>query len=116
MFTNYSDLKNNVEGAYEALKYCIKHGVCISGEVVQWLVDNHSELIVDEVYDDFGDSGRWSINKSYILKIDDEHYRCWEEVGLTEMQPNDWWDQTFEKVVLREVRVDMWLTEGEASY
>ena len=76
-------------------------------------IDNYPGLIADEVYDDFEDSGRWSIGKAYILKIDDDYYRVWEEVGLTEMQPNDWWDQTPQKMVQRERMITEWITVEE---
>lgn len=113
MFDRYGDLRNNVPGAYQALLYSITHNVCIKGDCVEWLIDNHPELIVDEIYDDFNDSSRWSIGKAYILALDDGFYRCWEEVGLTEMQGNEWWDQTFEPVHTKEVTVTAWMTDEE---
>lgn len=113
LFDRYEDLRNKVPGAIQALKYCFTHGVCISGACVGWFIDNFPELIVDEIYDDFGDSGRWSIGKAYILNIDGEYYRCWEEVGLTEMQENMWWDQTLEPVHQKEVTVTAWMTDEE---
>lgn len=112
-FDRYDDLRNKVPGAYEALIYCITHEVCIKGDCVEWLIDNCPDLIVDEVYDDFEDSGRWSIGKSYIIALDDGFYRCWEEVGLTEMQPNEWWDQTFQPVHTKEVTIAVWATDEE---
>ena len=87
--------------------------VCIKGECIEWLVDNHPELVSDEVYDDFDDSGRWSIGKAYILALDEGFFRCWEEVGLTEMQPNEWWDQTCEPVHMKEVTISTWVTDEE---
>lgn len=113
LFDRYDDLRNNVPDACQALLYCITHDVCIKGDCVEWLVDNHPELVVDEVYDDFESSGRWSIGKSYILALDEGFYRCWEEVGLTEMQPNEWWDQTLEPVHMKEITISTWVTEEE---
>ena len=80
----------------------------ISRDVVEWLLGHHEDLIVDEGYDDFEDSTRWSIGKYYIIVIDDEAYRFWEWVGLTEMQPNEIFDQTFELVIQRTVSVAQW--------
>lgn len=116
LFNRYNDLRDCVPGAFQALKYCIRHNVCISGQCVEWLVENHPELIVDEVYDDFEGRSRWFIAKAYILNIDDEWYRCWEEVGLTENQPNEWLDQTLEKVVQKEITVTAWIAEEEEFF
>ena len=113
IFNRYNDLCNDMPGAYQALLHCIKHGVCVSGDCVAWLIQNHDELVVDEIYEDFEDSGRWSIGKAYIIALDDGFYRCWEEVGLTEMQPNDWWDQTFKKVEQREYTAVGWFNHDE---
>lgn len=102
---------NYENGGIELFKYCVKHGICISAEVVEDFIDNNYELIEDEGYEDFADSNCWTIGKYYIINIDGDHYRCWEEAGLTEMQSNEWYDQTFEKVGLRKKVT----TEWEAS-
>ena len=108
MFNMSDELRNGDARAFEALKHCIKVGVTISGEVAKWLVCENEELIIDEGYDDFDDATRWSIGKYYIIVIDDDAYRFWEWVGLTEMQPNEWYDQTFEPVIQRTVSVAQW--------
>jgi hypothetical protein len=82
-------------------------------ESVEWLIEEHFELVSDEYYVDFEDSSRWSIGKAYILSLEDGFYRCWEEVGLTEMQPNEYYDQTFELVHMKEVTVTTWVTNEE---
>ena len=112
-FSRYEDLSKGISGAFEALIHCIHRGICVSGDCVEWLIDNHPELVSDEYYVDFEDSSRWSIGKAYILALDGGFYRCWEEVGLTEMQPNEWWDQTFEPVHMKEVTVSTWVTDEE---
>lgn len=108
MFEMSNQLHAGDERAFEALKHCIRSGVVISRDVVEWLLGHHEDLIVDEGYDDFEDSTRWSIGKYYIIVIDDEAYRFWEWVGLTEMQPNEIFDQTFELVIQRTVSVAQW--------
>lgn len=113
MFDRYDDLCNNVEEAYQALVYCITHDVCVSGRCIQWLVEEHEELIYDWYYDDFEDSSRWSIGKAYILFLEGGFYRCWEELGLTEMQPNEWFDQTCERVHMGARTISVWLPEEE---
>ena len=108
MFNMSDELRNNDARAFEALKHCIKAGVTISGEVAKWLAHENDELIIDEGYDDFDEATRWSIGKYYIIVIDDDAYRFWEWVGLTEMQPNEWYDQIFEPVIQRTVSVAQW--------
>lgn len=115
MFEMSDELRLGDERAFEALKYCIRSGVMISREVARWLCANHDELIIDEGYDDFEDSTRWSIAKYYIIVLDGDAYRFWEWVGLTEMQPNEWYDQTFEPVVQRTVSVVQWQTIDEIN-
>lgn len=105
---SYDNYKNS---GIELFKYCVKQGICISAEVVEDFIDNYYKLIEDYGYEDFSDSSGWTIGKYYIVNIDGDHYRCWEEVGLTEMQSNEWYDQTFEKVELRKKVT----TEWEAS-
>lgn len=112
-FDRYDDLRNNVSGAYQALLYCITHNICVSGRCVEWLIEEHFELVSDEYYVDFDDSSRWSISKAYILSLDDGFYRCWKEVGLTEMNPNECYDQTFELVHMKEVTITAWVTDEE---
>lgn len=108
MFNMSDELRNGDVRAFEALKHCIRSGVMISSEVARWLCANHDELIIDEGYDDFEDSTRWSIAKYYIIVLDGDAYRFWEWVGLTEMQSNEWYDQTFEPVIQRTVSVAQW--------
>lgn len=108
MFEMSEELRAGDERAFEALKHCIRSGVAISRDVVEWLLGHHEDLIIDEGYDDFEDSTRWSIGKYYIIVIDDDAYRFWEWVGLTEMQPNEIFDQTFEPVIQRTVSVAQW--------
>lgn len=111
IFDRYDDLRNNIPGAYQALLYSITHNIFVSGECVEWLIDEHPELVCDEYYDDFEDSSRWSIGRAYILALDEGFYRCWEEVGLTEMQPSEYYDQTFEPVRMKEVTTTIWTTD-----
>lgn len=112
-FNRYNDLCNKVPGAYEALIDSIKHGVCISGDCVEWLIHNCYELVVDEIYDDFEDASRWSIGKAYVIALDGKFYCCSQEVGLTEMQPNNWYDQTFQPVHKKEITTTVWELDEE---
>ena len=116
MFDRYDDLRNNVPGAYQALLYCITHNVCIKGECIEWLVNNHPELVSDEYYVDFIDATRWTISKAYILALNEGFFRVWEEDGLTEMQSSEWWDQICEPVHMKEVTVTAWVADEEEDY
>ena len=102
---SYDNYKN---GGIELFKYSVKQGICISGEVVEDFVNNNYELIEDEGYEDFSDSGRWTIGKYYIIVVDGEYYQFWEEVGLTELQENHIYDQSFLKVREAEIKKLVW--------
>ena len=115
MFNMSDELRNGDARAFEALKHCIKVGVTISGEVAKWLVCENEELIIDEGYDDFDDATRWSIGKYYIIMIDDDAYRFWEWVGLTEMQPNEWYDQIPERVFKKRKISNIWMSNEEIA-
>lgn len=112
MFTMSSALRGGDSRELDALFYCIKHGVDISGEVAEWLV-NEDFYVIDSGYVDFEDASRWSISKYYILKIDGEYFRIWQEVGLTEMQSNEWYDQRPERVEHRAIKAMEWVIPDE---
>lgn len=109
-FDKYDELCNEEPGAYQELLHCIKNGICVSGRCIEWLIDEHYELVEEEDYDDFINSSRWSIGKAYILDIEGDHYRCREDVGLTEMQSNEFYDQTFDRVYKKEITIMTWET------
>ena len=114
MFCMSNELRNGDKKAWDALVYCIKNGVTISGRVLDWLVhDIESERVIEEGYDDFENSSRWSIGKYYIICLDGDAYRVWEEVGLTEMQSNEWFDQVPERVMLKQKTIVDWMTVEE---
>lgn len=113
MFDSYSDLKNNVPGAFEALKYCIKYKIAISGKVLEWLVSEHPELIVEEYYEDFSQATQWTIDKAYILNINGEYYRVWAWVRLTGNHDTDWPNQFPQLVKQKPFTVYRWLDEEE---
>ena len=112
MFTMSSALRGGDSRALDALFYCIKHGVDISGEVAEWLVEEDF-YVIDSGYVDFEDAKEWTISKYYILKIDGEYYRIWQEVGLTEMQCDDWYNQKPERVEHRAVKTMEWVNPDE---
>jgi hypothetical protein len=107
-----NELRGGNSKAWDALLYCIKNGVTISAEVIEWLV-KENDYVVDEGFDDFENSDRWTISKYYILILDGDAYRVWEQVGLTEMQPNEWFDQTPELVLQKQKTVVDWMAVEE---
>ena len=106
----------NTEEGWKAFLLCIEAGCGISGEVVKYLIQERYDIVIDSGYVDFEDATRWTISHWLIFNFNGEHYRIWMESGLTDYQENEYYDQTPEKVVLREVRVDEWMTEEEANY
>lgn len=112
MFCMSSELRSGDAKAWDALKYCIKSGVTISAKVIKWLVEEN-DYVVDEGFDDFENSDRWTIPKYYILILDGDAYRVWEQVGLTEMQPNEWFDQTPELVFQKQKTIVDWMSVEE---
>lgn len=118
MFCMSNELRNGDKGAWDTLVHCIKNGITISGRVFDWLInDSEIECVIEEGYDDFENSDRWSIGKYYILCLDGDTYRVWEEVGLTEMQPSEWFDQVPERVMQKQkIIVDWMAVEEIGSY
>lgn len=106
------ELRNGDKKAWDALAYCFKIGITISGKLLDWLVDE-TECVIDEGYDDFENASRWSIAKYYILCIDGDTYRVWKEVGLTEMQPSEWFDQIPERVLQEQRIIVDWMAVEE---
>ena len=90
----------------------VKQGICLSGRIINELV-NDFDIVVDNGYEDFNFACRWTIGKYYILNIDGDYYRVWEDVGLTEMQSSDFYDQVAECVEEREITITEWYTKGE---
>ena len=112
MFCMSDKLRDGDKKELDGLFYCIKNGVTISGDVIKWLV-NENDYVVDEGFDDFENSGRWAISKYYILILDGDAYRVWEEVGLTEMQSNEWFDQAPEPVMQKQRTIVDWMAVEE---
>lgn len=106
----------NTEEGWKAFQLCVKAGCCISGEIVKYLFQERYGRIVDSGYVGFEDATRWTISHWAVFDFGGEHYRVWMESGLTDYQGNEYYDQIPERVVLREVRVDEWMTEEGANY
>ena len=63
---------------------------------------------IDYCYQNFEDRSRWSIIRTEIVRFNsDQYYSFWYEVGLTEMQENEWYDQKPE--IAREKKIEKWI-------
>lgn len=63
---------------------------------------------VDYFYEDFRESSRWSITCTKIVRFNsDQYYSFWYEVGLTEMQENEWYDQ--KPQIARRKKIEKWI-------
>lgn len=63
-------------------------------------------------YEDFRKSSRWSIICTEIVRFNsDQYYSFWSEVGLTEMQENEWYDQ--KPLIARQKKIEklIWVEE-----
>ena len=111
-FLTYENYKACAENRIDVLKMAIKQGWDISSEVIEDIVKedifkpDNTCFIYDEGYDDFEDRGRWTIGKYYI--IIGEYYQFWEEVGLTELQENHFYDQSFIKAREAIIKETVW--------
>lgn len=63
---------------------------------------------IDYFYQNFDDSSRWSIIRTEIVRFNsDQYYSFWYEVGLTEMQENEWYDQ--KPQIARRKKIEKWI-------
>ena len=54
MFCMSNELRNGDKRAWDALVYCFKNGVTISGRILNWLINEaETEYVIEEGYDDF---------------------------------------------------------------
>ena len=113
-YLSYENYKACAENGFDVLKMAIKQGWDISAKVIKDILEedifksDNTCFIYDEGYDDFEYRGRWTIGKYYIIVVDGEYYQFWEEVGLTELQENHFYDQSFIKVRQVEIKETVW--------
>ena len=113
-FLTYENYKACAENRLDVLKMAIKQGWYISAKVIRDILKedlfkpDNTCFIWDEGYDDFKDRDRWTIYKYYIIVVDGEYYQFWEEAGLTELQENHLYDQSFIKVRQVEIKKTVW--------
>lgn len=100
----------------EFLEEAARSGKMFDGELVRFIYngfdgEDYGEII-DYFYQDFIDSSRWSIICTEIVRFNsDQYYSFWSEVGLTEMQENEWYDQ--KPLIARQKKIEklIWVEE-----
>lgn len=100
------------ESIREFLEEAARSGKMFDSELVCFICDGFdSDDYVDNIdafYQDFEDSSRWSIIRTKIVRFNsDQYYSFWYEVGLTEMQENEWYDQKPE--IARQKKIEKWI-------
>lgn len=100
----------------EFLEEAARSGKMFDSELVCFICDGFdSDDYVDNIdnfYQDFDDSSRWSIIRTEIVRFNsDQYYSFWYEVGLTEMQENEWYDQKPE--IARQKKIEKWIWAQE---
>lgn len=104
------------EDIREFLEETARSGKMFDSELVRFIFNSFdSEDYVDYIdyfYQDFDDSSRWSIICTEIVRFNsDQYYSFWSEVGLTEMQENEWYDQ--KPLIARQKKIEklIWVEE-----
>ena len=97
----------------EFLEEAARSGKMFEGELVRFICngEDYGENI-DYFYQDFDDSSCWSIICTEIVRFNsDQYYSFWSEVGLTEMQENEWYDQ--KPLIVRQKKIEklIWVEE-----
>ena len=96
----------------EFLEEAARSGKMFDSELVRFICDgfDSDDYVenIDYFYQDFEERSRWSIVRTEIVRFNsDQCYSFWYEVGLTEMQENEWYDQKPE--IAREKKIEKWI-------
>ena len=96
----------------EFLEEAARSGKMFDSELVRFICDGFEgdDYVenIDYFYQNFEDRSRWSIIRTEIVRFNsDQYYSFWYEVGLTEMQENEWYDQKPE--IARQKKIEKWI-------
>ena len=96
----------------EFLEEAARSGKMFDSELVRFICDGFEgrDYVenIDYFYQNLEDSSRWSIVRTEIVHFNsDQYYSFWYEVGLTEMQENEWYDQKPE--IARQKKIEKWI-------
>ena len=104
------------EAIREFLEEAARGGKMFDSELVRFICDgfdsNDYVDTIDYFYQDFDDSSRWSIIRTEIVRFNsDQYYSFWYDVGLTECQENEWYDQ--KPLIARQKKIEklIWVEE-----
>lgn len=107
---------NTPETIREFLEEAARSGKMFDEELVRFICNYFdNDDYVEKVYyfyEDFRKSSRWSIICTEIVRFNsDQYYSFWSEVGLTEMQENEWYDQ--KPLIARQKKIEklIWVEE-----
>lgn len=104
------------EDIREFLEEAARSGEMFDSELVRFIFNSFdSEDYVDYIdyfYQNFDDSSRWSITRTEIVRFNsDQYYSFWYEVGLTEHQENEWYDQKPQIARQKKIEKLIWVEE-----
>lgn len=104
------------EDIREFLEETARSGKMFDSELVRFIFNSFdSEDYVDYIdyfYQDFDDSSCWSITRTEIVRFNsDQYYSFWYEVGLTEYQENEWYDQKPQIARQKKIEKLIWVEE-----
>lgn len=100
----------------EFLEEAARSGEMFDSELVRFICNGFdgedSGENIDYFYQDFDDSSRWSIIRTEIVRFNsDQYYSFWYEVGLTEHQENEWYDQKPQIARQKKIEKQIWVEE-----
>lgn len=100
----------------EFLEEAARSGEMFDSELVRFIcsgfVSEDYVNYIDYFYQNFDDRSRWSITRTEIVRFNsDQYYSFWYEVGLTEIQENEWYDQKPRIVRQKKIEKLIWVEE-----
>ena len=122
MMITFREVKERIERGdspeiiREFLEEAARSGEMFDSELVRFICNGFdgedSGENIDYFYQDFDDSSRWSIIRTEIVRFNsDQYYSFWYEVGLTEHQENEWYDQKPQIARQKKIEKLIWVEE-----
>lgn len=106
------------EAIREFLEEAARDGKMFDSELVCFICDGFEgrDYVenIDYFYQNFEDRSRWSIVRTEIVRFNsDQYYSFWYEVGLTEYQEDEWYDQ--KPQIARHKKIETWVWVEEEN-
>lgn len=104
------------EDIREFLEEAARSGKMFDNKLVRFIFNSFDSEdyvnYIDYFYQNFDDCSRWSITRTEIVRFNsDQYYSFWCEVGLTEMQENEWYDQKPRIARQKKIEKLIWVEE-----